>query len=46
MRSRQKCAAIESSVHNHFNLEPLFHRRAEFKENGPAALAEWRQLVA
>ena len=46
MRSRQKLAAVQSSVLNHFNLERHFYRREEFKENRTQALAEWRQLVA
>ncbi|MBO6729076.1 MAG: IS6 family transposase [Maricaulis sp.] len=46
MRSLQKFAAVQSSVHNHFNLERHFHRREEFKENRTQALAEWRQLAA
>ena len=46
MRSLQKFAAVQSSIHNHFNLERHFYRREEFKENRFAALAEWRQLAA
>ncbi len=46
MRSLQKFAAFQSSIHNHFNLERHFYRREEFKENRSAALAEWRQLAA
>jgi putative transposase len=46
MRSLQKFAAVQSSIHNHFNLERHFHRREEFKENRTEALAEWRQLAA
>ena len=46
MRSLQKFAAVQSSVHNHFNLERHFYRREDFKENRFAALAEWRQLAA
>ncbi len=37
---------VQSSVHNHFNLERHFYRREEFKENPSVALAEWRQVVA
>ena len=44
MRSLQKFAAVQSSIHNHFNLERHFYRRQEFKENRSAALAEWRRL--
>ncbi len=46
MRSLQKFAAVQSSVHNHFNLERHFYRREDFKENRSTALAEWRQLAA
>jgi putative transposase len=46
MRSLQKFAAVQSPVHNHFNLERHFYRREEFKENSTQAVAEWRQLVA
>ncbi|MBO6798564.1 IS6 family transposase [Maricaulis sp.] len=46
MRSLQKFAAIQSSVHNHFNLERHFYSRSDFKENRTQALAEWRQLAA
>ena len=46
MRSLQKFAAIQSSIHNHFNLERHFYARSDFKENRSTALAEWRQLAA
>ncbi|WP_412546760.1 IS6 family transposase [Maricaulis sp. MIT060901] len=46
MRSLQKFAVVQSSVHNHFNLERHLYRRSDFKENRTQALAEWRQLVA
>ncbi len=46
MRSLQKFTAVQSSVHNHFNLERHFYRREDFKENRVRALAEWRQLAA
>ena len=46
MRTLQKLATIQFSVHNHFNLERHFCRREEFKENRTPALAEWRQLAA
>ena len=46
MRSLQKFAAVQSSVHNHFNLERHFYSRSDFKENRVRALAEWRQLAA
>ncbi|MFS2316675.1 IS6 family transposase [Maricaulis sp. D1M11] len=46
MRSLQKFAAVQSSIHNHFNLERHFYRREEFKENRTQALAERHQLAA
>ena len=46
MRSLQKFAAVQSSIHNHFNLERHFYRREDFKENRTQALAAWRQLAA
>lgn len=46
MQSLQKSAAVQSSIHNHFNLERHFYRRDDFKENRTQALAEWRQLAA
>ena len=46
MRSLQKFAAVQSCIHNHFNLERHFYRREDFKENRTQALAEWRQLAA
>lgn len=46
MRSLQKFAAVQSYIHNHFNLERHFYRRDDFKENRTQALAEWRQIAA
>ena len=46
MRGLQKFAAVQSSIHNHFNLERHFYRREEFKESCTQALLEWRQLAA
>ena len=46
MRSLQKFAATQSSIHNHFNLERHLYSRSDFKKNRTAALAEWRQLAA
>ena len=46
MQSLQKFAAVQSSIHNHFNHERHFYRREEFKENRTQALAAWRQLAA
>jgi putative transposase len=44
-RTLQKFVSVHSSVHNHFNQERHPYRRENFKLNGAAALAEWRQLV-
>jgi putative transposase len=44
MRSLQKFAAIQSSVHNHFNLERHLSTRSNFKLNRTVALAEWCHL--
>ena len=41
-KSLQKFAAIQSSIHNHFNLERHCYSRSDFKENRSTALAEWR----
>lgn len=46
MRSLQKCAAVHSSVYNHFNPERSLTHRDHFKEVRAAALAEWRGLCA
>ena len=46
MQTLQKFASVQSSIHNHVNLERHFYRRDDFKEDRVAALAEWRQLVA
>ncbi|WP_412546779.1 IS6 family transposase [Maricaulis sp. MIT060901] len=46
MRSLQKFAAVQSSIHNHFNLERHFYRREEFKESRTQTLLEWCQLAA
>ena len=46
MRSLQKFAAAQSSIHNHFNKERHLYSRQNFKLNRAAALAEWQQLFA
>ena len=46
MRSLQKFAATQSSIHNHFNLERDLYFRSDFNESRTQALAEWRQLAA
>ena len=44
MLTLQKFVAVHASVHNHFNQERHLYSRANFKLNGTASLAEWRQL--
>jgi putative transposase len=46
IKTLQKFAAIHTSIHNHFNKNRHLNRRDTFKQNRPAALAEWRQLIA
>lgn len=46
MRSLQIFGAVQSSVHNHFNLERHLNRRSDFEMNRAAALEEWRRLCA
>ena len=41
----QKFASAHVSIHNHFNHKRHLTKRATFKENRSAALAEWRQLA-
>jgi putative transposase len=45
-RTLQKFAAAHASIHNHFNHDRHLNRRAIFRQNRSAALAEWRQLPA
>jgi putative transposase len=46
MRSLQKFAAVQGSIHNHFNQEGTLISRRSFKDRRTAALAAWRQLCA
>ena len=46
IKTLQTFASVHASVCNHFNLDRHLNRRAIFKENRSAALAEWRQLAA
>jgi putative transposase len=46
MKTLQKFASVHASLHNHFNQDRHLNRRAIFKQNRSAALAEWRQLAA
>ena len=42
----QMFAAVQASIHNHFNQDRHLNRHDIFKQNRSAALAEWRQLAA
>ena len=42
----QEFAAVHASIHNHFNHQHYLDRRAVFKQDRAAALAEWCQLAA
>ncbi len=46
MKSLQTFSAVHGSVHNPFNQERRLTDRETYKTNRPAALAEWRALMA
>ena len=46
IKTPQKFASVQVSIHNHFNQSRHLNRRDIFKRNRSAALAEWRQLAA
>jgi len=46
VKTLQKFASINASIHNHFNLKSYLTPRETFKQNRAAAMAEWRQLAA
>jgi putative transposase len=46
IKTLQKFAAVQASIHNHFNHERHLYNRRDFKLNRAAVLAEWRQLLA
>ena len=46
VKTLQKFASVHAALHNLFNQDRHLNRRATFKQNRSAALAEWRQLVA
>ncbi len=46
MKTLQKFTAVHASIHDHFNQDGHLNRRNIFKQNGAAALAEWRELMA
>jgi putative transposase len=46
VKTLQKFASAQASIHNHFNIERHLIPRETYKQNRSAALAEWRQLAA
>ena len=46
VKTLQKFASVHATIHNHFNLDRHLNGRQTFKKNRPAALAEWRELLA
>ena len=45
LKTLQKLASVHASTHNLFNQDRHLNKRATFKENNSAALAEWCQLA-
>jgi putative transposase len=45
IKTLQKFAAAQASIHDHFNLDRHLTRRHDFKKNRDMALAEWRELA-
>jgi putative transposase len=46
MPSLQKFAAVQASVHNHFNLERHLYSRPDFENTRATALDDKRQIAA
>ena len=46
VKTPQKFASIQASIHNHLNLERHLTLRETFKQHRAAAMAEWYQLAA
>jgi putative transposase len=46
IKTLQKFTSTHASIHNHFSQDRHLNRRAVFKQNRSAALAEWRELAA
>ena len=46
IKTLQKFASAHAPIHNHFSHDRHLNKRATFKENRSAALAEWRELLA
>lgn len=45
VKTLQKFAAAQASIHNHFNHDRHLNRRDIFKEKRYAAMAEWRYMI-
>ena len=45
IKTLQKFASAQASIHNHFNLDRHLIPRETFKQNRSAALVEWRQIA-
>ena len=46
VKTLQKFASMQASIHNHFNPERHLSPHETFKQNRAAAMAEWLQLAA
>ena len=46
VKTLQKFASVNASIHNHFNQDRHLNRRNIFKQNRATAPAEWCQLAA
>ena len=46
IKTLQKFASAQASIHNHFNQNRHINRRDIFKQNRSAALAEWCQMAS
>ena len=46
IKTLQKFASVNASIHNHFNHDRHLNGSDTFKQNRAAALGEWRKLAA
>ena len=46
VKTLQKFAAIDASIHKYFNLDGHLNSRETFKQDRSAALAKWCQIAA
>ena len=46
MKTLQKFASVQASVHNHFNLERHLIDRTTYKESHSVALAKWQAVMS